>query len=201
MNEYDKTRYKVIRALIGDVSKKVIVDMGAGINPLSKGLNSKETILIDGVQDHNPDIVWDFNEGKIPLKNRSVDLIIAGEIIEHLLNPVLFLRECNRILREEGEIILSTPNICSLKNRMRILFNKIPQNAAMPVNYPYEERYSIQNHIADFNFKVLEDLLKKARFKLEDKKTNGIFIKNRLVFPLSITPSQLGEIIIIRAIK
>jgi len=38
------------------------------------------------------------------------DSICAGEIIEHVRNPVKLLVECNRALKIRGRLVLSTPN-------------------------------------------------------------------------------------------
>jgi 2-polyprenyl-3-methyl-5-hydroxy-6-metoxy-1,4-benzoquinol methylase len=41
---------------------------------------------------------------------RRFDTIIAGELIEHLENPGLFLRNMRRHLKDDGVLIISTPN-------------------------------------------------------------------------------------------
>jgi len=38
------------------------------------------------------------------------DLVIAGEIIEHLENPGAFLRAVQQLLRPDGELVVTTPN-------------------------------------------------------------------------------------------
>jgi SAM-dependent methyltransferase len=46
----------------------------------------------------------------IPLHDRSVDLVVSFETIEHLADPAAFLGECARVLVPEGSLIVSTPN-------------------------------------------------------------------------------------------
>lgn len=50
------------------------------------------------------------NAEKIPLNSESVDAVVSFETIEHLLNPGTFLAECNRVLKNKGHFIVSTPN-------------------------------------------------------------------------------------------
>ncbi len=47
------------------------------------------------------------------------DLVLAGEIIEHLENPGLFLRACHSLLSPRGELILTTINAYSLFRFLR----------------------------------------------------------------------------------
>jgi SAM-dependent methyltransferase len=46
----------------------------------------------------------------IPLPNESVDMVVSFETIEHLPDPSLLVRECHRVLRQQGKLIISTPN-------------------------------------------------------------------------------------------
>ena len=46
----------------------------------------------------------------LPIADRSVDLVVSFETIEHLNRPGRFLDECARILAAEGTLIVSTPN-------------------------------------------------------------------------------------------
>jgi 2-polyprenyl-3-methyl-5-hydroxy-6-metoxy-1,4-benzoquinol methylase len=39
------------------------------------------------------------------------DTIVAGELLEHLQNPGIFLQECARALKPGGRLVLSTPNV------------------------------------------------------------------------------------------
>lgn len=64
-----------------------------------------------------------------PLKQKSntADLIIALEVIEHLFDTDQFLSEIYRVLKPKGVLILSTPNLASLANRLRLLFGGYPK--------------------------------------------------------------------------
>lgn len=46
----------------------------------------------------------------IPIASSKIDVLVSFETIEHLENPDAFLIEARRVLREQGLLILSTPN-------------------------------------------------------------------------------------------
>ena len=47
----------------------------------------------------------------IPLNTNTLDVVVSFETIEHISEPDQFLRECARILRPSGMLIISTPNV------------------------------------------------------------------------------------------
>lgn len=47
---------------------------------------------------------------RLSLADRSVDLVVSFETIEHLARPADFLDECARVLDTAGTLIVSTPN-------------------------------------------------------------------------------------------
>lgn len=54
-----------------------------------------------------------FAEGdvtRIPLDDRSVDVVVSFETIEHLDMHDAMLQECKRVLKQDGIIIISTPD-------------------------------------------------------------------------------------------
>jgi SAM-dependent methyltransferase len=46
----------------------------------------------------------------IPLPDASLDLVVSFETVEHLTDPAAFVRECRRVLHDDGTLIISTPN-------------------------------------------------------------------------------------------
>jgi SAM-dependent methyltransferase len=67
----------------------------------------------------------DLSSG-LPFADAVFDAIVAKEIIEHVVDTRLLLQECLRILRPRGRLIVGTPNLASLTNRLRLLFGRYP---------------------------------------------------------------------------
>lgn len=53
--------------------------------------------------------LWNL-EKKLPVADRSFDIIVSFETLEHLRNQTQFLTEVKRILKKNGILILSSPN-------------------------------------------------------------------------------------------
>ena len=71
-------------------------------------------------------IQCDVEQG-IDFPDKFFNIVIASEIIEHLYDTDYFLQEIKRITKKNSYLLLSTPNLDSLKNRFRLLFGKYPQ--------------------------------------------------------------------------
>lgn len=50
-------------------------------------------------------------DGLSPLQDETVDLVVALDLIEHILDPGRFAAECFRVLRPGGRVLINTPNI------------------------------------------------------------------------------------------
>ncbi len=92
------------------------------------------------------------------IKSGSVDLVLALEIVEHLFDTDHFLAEINRVLKPGGHLILSTPNLASLTNRLRLLFGGYPQYL--------EYSRAGAGHIHLYTPRVLLAQLTAAKFKI-----------------------------------
>jgi SAM-dependent methyltransferase len=88
-----------------------------------------------------------------PFEDESFDLVIAGELIEHLAHrPDHLLMECNRVLTTGGRLILSTPNAVSLT---RILLLARGAN----LDWPFSEQGLYGRHNRLYTAAELRDLL------------------------------------------
>jgi len=50
------------------------------------------------------------NLAELPLADPSVDVVVNFQVIEHLWDQTQFVRECARVLRPSGLLMVSTPN-------------------------------------------------------------------------------------------
>lgn len=102
---------------------------------------------------------------RLPFENHSVDLVIFTEVIEHLqASPKYALSEIKRVLKLEGILIVTTPNIENLANRIRKLLNKSI--------YPTPEQtghLKRQQHHHEYKMNELARLIQEAGFTIQDK--------------------------------
>lgn len=57
----------------------------------------------------NPDATLILNpDGSLPVDGDSVDAVLSTQVLEHVLDPTLYLDECSRVLRPGGRLLLST---------------------------------------------------------------------------------------------
>ncbi|MBA4381836.1 MAG: hypothetical protein C0406_04650 [Sideroxydans sp.] len=50
--------------------------------------------------------------------SESFDAVVSSHVIEHLPDPLGFLKECRRVLKNNGRLVLTTPNAASLGHRL-----------------------------------------------------------------------------------
>ena len=62
----------------------------------------------------------------LPISNACLDAVFAGEIIEHLVDTDSFIAEIARVLRPGGHTVITTPNLASFENRLRLLAGIYP---------------------------------------------------------------------------
>lgn len=85
----------------------------------------------------------DLNQG-LPFKNESFDFIIAGELIEHLIDPYFFLNEIERVAKKNSIFIGTTPNAARFDKRVLLLLGKDPKEFSDPTHLQYFSKRSLE---------------------------------------------------------
>ena len=80
------------------------------------------------------------------------DVVSGFYVIEHLPDPMAFLKECYRILKPGGLLLLRYPHTTPVKNLLRF--------------FGIENRlYDLPAHLSDFSPEMIQQCLEKAGFK------------------------------------
>jgi ubiquinone/menaquinone biosynthesis C-methylase UbiE len=89
------------------------------------GLDYNLTVLRQAAQRGISSLQADLNCG-IPLEDSSVDVIVASDVLEHLVDPYVFVGEMYRVLQPGGYLVLDTPNLASWHNVFALLIGVQP---------------------------------------------------------------------------
>lgn len=117
LNELLKSRYSWMNKYL---NKEKIIEVGAGAG-FSKFFLNKRVILTDTVK--NSWIDEKVDATKMPYENSSVDVIIASHCIHHMYSPLKFFNECNRVLKNDGLLLIQEINT-SLLMRLLLKINR-----------------------------------------------------------------------------
>jgi 2-polyprenyl-3-methyl-5-hydroxy-6-metoxy-1,4-benzoquinol methylase len=99
-----------------------VVDVGCAAGRLGAALKARQSCRVVGVE-QNPaaataartrlDLVveWDAEHLDWPFPPHSFDAVICGDVLEHLRDPLAFLRQVRTWLRPTGVLVASLPNV------------------------------------------------------------------------------------------
>ncbi len=155
-----------------NISRKVETDTVVGIDMYAElqGLYKEKIKLIRS----------DLNTG-IPLQDRSVDIISGDQIIEHLFNTDVFVKEIYRVLKPGGYAVICTENLASLHNLFALFFGKQAFSQFISSRYrlgnPFSPHYKkpVKDghfHVQIFTVQGLKDICEIYNLKVE--KIKGI---------------------------
>jgi len=102
----------------------------------------------------------DLNNELLPVESSKFDIAIATEIIEHLHHPYSEVSELRRVLKPDGRLLVTVPNVARLRTRLGLLFGKDPT----PLEPPEKEDV----HIREFTLQSISKLLNYHGFEIED---------------------------------
>lgn len=180
---HDKLKLKIISSLVRS-SDTIVLDLGSGDGALSYqllvergfliGIDVSANMLYKSMLTHR--IIADL-EVNIPIRRGVVDLCLACDIIEHLIDTDNFLDNIYRVLKPEGRVIISTPNLASLVERILLLLGYQPQNVEVSTIHKFGSFRTTPpaGHFRGFTLGALKEMLKYYRFRNIKVKTTSYY--------------------------
>jgi SAM-dependent methyltransferase len=128
-------RETLFKRYVGGPGRRVL-DLGCRDGALTQAyLDGNEVVGVDadqaalaeaarlGIETH-----WADLDQPLDLDDQSFDVVVAGELLEHLRDPRRLVGEVRRVLRSGGTFVASVPNAYRLKGRLLFLFGRPPEN-------------------------------------------------------------------------
>ena len=171
---------KQLRTLKSYVKKGPLLDVGcsngefmwlarnAGYDPVGVEINkhTAEAARMNGLKVHMKELE------NANFRNNKFSVIRAGEVIEHLKEPIRFIRECKRILRQKGMLLITTPNMDCFFVKLTMFLHKhfhLPWSSITP---PY--------HLFYFSHSNIKTLLEQEGFRIVEEEYAPVSLKYEL---------------------
>jgi SAM-dependent methyltransferase len=110
---------------------------------------------------------------RLPFADGGFDVVVAGEVIEHVPHPDLMLSEIRRVLAADGWLVLSTPNIVAWANRVLVPLGIQPLFTETSSEVHLGRRWAalgqgnqVQGHLKVFSHRALAEILWRTGFEV-----------------------------------
>jgi SAM-dependent methyltransferase len=120
-------------------------------------------------------------DGRLPFDDAAFDAAVAIEVLEHIDGHERFFAEVARVLVPNGIVLFTTPNILSLKSRLRFLFTGFFYSFG-PLQ-PFT-RDPVSQHVAPFSLNRYEWMMSQHGLHLAGVETDKIQTSSVLLSPL-----------------
>jgi SAM-dependent methyltransferase len=120
--------YETVEKILADSPRGKLLDIPAGHGPLALQLKQigfevsacdlyPEIFSVDDIEIKGGDL-----DARLPYDDGSFDYVVCIEGLEHIENPSNAIREFARLLRSNGKLVVSVPNIMNIEERLKWLF-------------------------------------------------------------------------------
>jgi SAM-dependent methyltransferase len=156
-----------------------LLDVGCGRGFLLSQLATKIDAELYGIDVYELESEgWTYKKGDLtkglPFGDDSFELVVFGEVIEHLPDPDYLLEEIWRVLKPGGKVIVTTPNLASWANRILLPFGIQPLFTETSSRKKMGRRFKVlgqggevQGHLRIFTKAALEELVVACGFGID----------------------------------
>ena len=117
-------RAELFRGYVGGPGLRVI-DLGCRYGALTRVYADGNEVVGVAV---GIETLWADVSEALPFPDANFDVVVAGELLEHVPDPAAVVAEARRLLRPGGTFVGSVPNAFRLKNRLRFAAGLPPEN-------------------------------------------------------------------------
>lgn len=143
--------------------------------------------------------ICDLSKGAIPYDDQSFEVINFSETLEHLnFNPLPVIKEFHRVLKPGGMVLITTPNVLRLGNRLRLLMG---HNILSELkDLCWQPPYSV--HYREYSLSEVAQLLRWAGFSIAVQEVRYLYpevgIRKILKTAISkVRPSLAGNVFVV----
>ncbi len=158
---------------VSDHPPKRILDLGCSNGRLGELLRlSGHTVIgvdavkVDGVADRLDDFIEaDLNQGLPAEVGTGFDVVLAADVLEHLVDPASMMRQVREVLAPRGVMLVSVPNIAHWYPRVRVAAGK----------FSYERRGIFDSsHVRFFTRQSLERMAGASGMRVRKRSISGL---------------------------
>lgn len=162
---------EIMFTFLPEGKEQKLLDVGCGISTISlrckeRGFNvygiDFSSVAIEKAREKGINVLKaDLDKDGIQFEDAFFDVVWAGDILEHVFDPIFLLKEISRVLKQTGKLIISTPNDLNLFTRARIFITgKSPQSDIY-------RRFGQCKHHTLFSLELLEYMLNEAKLSIK----------------------------------
>ncbi len=175
-NTSKNTHNVVAQLLFEEEQNGPVLDIPSGNGAFTKRLLDKNIQVFSGdienilMVDNENFRVTDMNE-PLPFSEGFFSSVVCIDGIEHLERPFDFITNSQKVIKKGGHIILSTPNINSLRSRWRWFWTSHHNKCKSPLN---ELSPTPLHHINMMSYQRLRYILHTNGFEITRVTTNRV---------------------------
>ena len=112
------------------VEEGSVLDIGCGSSPILSLLKNFDKYGVDTNKDKiefmlskDKSSIYTYSTGILPFRDNTFDNVMCNEVIEHVPKPHELLKEIRRVVKDNGNVIISTPDFGTIRwNLIEILY-------------------------------------------------------------------------------